>query len=156
MQEPTYSQNPDDIISESDIAAAAEYNSGADIAKLFLEDEFVNDLISGDTKIFYDAIKKLGVGQYSRADVEKILRWVDAMKTTFIMSSMEYGYTWEHEREFTIFKVIAFKNTSMGVEGTFLKRAFGSIQETSLVQTLNSPAQQKRPGLIASMFSKNK
>ena len=144
------------IISPEDIMAATENGPGADIAKLFLEDEFIKDLLSGETEIYYNAIKKLGIGQYDKQTAAKILRRVEEMKTMFAMSSMEYEYTWEVEREFTIFRTIALKNISMGLEGTFLKRAFGSIQETSFVQTLNNPVQQKRPGLISSIFKNNR
>lgn len=142
-------------ITPEDIARLRTVGLGAEISKLFLEDEFVEDSISQEVKPYFDAVRKVGTGQYDKKDVEKLLKKIDAMKTTFVMSSMESEYTWQHEREFTMLSVLAIKNTSMGVDGTFLKRAFGSIQETNLVQTMNSP-QQARPGLIASFFNKKR
>ncbi|MDR2943834.1 MAG: hypothetical protein LBU81_01900 [Methanosarcinales archaeon] len=142
-------------ITPEDIVKLRQAGLGAEISKLFLEDEFVEDMISPEVKPYFDAIRKVGIGQYDKKDVEKLLKKIDSMKTTFIMSSMESEYTWQHEREFTMLSVLAIKNTSMGIDGTFLKRAFGSIQETNLVQTMNSP-QQARPGLIASFFSKKR
>lgn len=146
----TYTVTPDDI------KRLREAGFGADISRLFLEDEFIEDSISEDVKPYYDAIRKVGIGQYDKKEREKLLKKIDAMKTTFIMSSTEDEYTWQHEREFTTLSVVALKNTSMGIDGTFLKRAFGSIQETNFVQTLHNQQQQSRPGLIASIFRKNK
>ena len=152
--EEEYSET-DDIITPDDISSSSNAGFGADISQLFLEDERVLKEVLPDLQIYFNAIQKLGTGQYSRQDEAKIYRQVDLMKTTHVMSSFADEYTWEHERQFTILKVLALKNLSMGRDGTFTKHAFGSIRESTVVQTLNNSNEPRKSGLLASLFHKN-
>jgi len=145
----------DEIIDPDDIASSSNAGFGADISRLFLEDELVLKEVLPDLQIYFNAIQKLGTGQYSRQDEQKIFRQVELMKVTHIMSSFQDEYTWEHERQFSILKTLALKNISMGRDGTFTKHAFGSIRESTVVQTLNSSNEPRKSGMLASIFHKN-
>lgn len=155
MEEIEYENEPDEIINPDDIASSENAGFGADISRLFLEDELVLKQVSLESQIYFNAIQKLGTGQYTRKDEEKIFKRIELMKITRIMSSFSDEYTWEHETEHAILNVLAMKNLSMGRDGTFTKHAFGSIRESTVVQTLNNSNEPRKSGMLASIFSKN-
>lgn len=159
MNESNYESQESDLnyyINPADIDNSENAGFGADISKLFLEDEFADSAISEKTKTYFDAIKKLGVGQYTRSDEDEILNRVSLMKVNHIMAGMACDFTWEDEVSFSILNVLTRKNLSMGRDATFMKHAFGSINETSVVQTLNAQNDQRKSGMIASLFNRKR
>lgn len=155
MEEIEYESDFDEVITPEDISSSSDAGFGADISRLFLEDEFVHKQVSPETQIYFNAVQKLGTGQYTRQDEEKIYKRIELMKITRIMSSFADEYTWDHETEFSILNVLAMKNLSMGRDGTFTKHAFGSIRESTVVQTLNNSNEPRKSGMLASIFHKN-